>query len=344
MIMKVLVTGHLGYIGTILVKLLKEAGHEVVGLDTGYFRDCVFYTDDIVPPDQELVIDLRSIDAKHMEGIDAVCHLAALSNDPMGEINPGLTMDINAVATASLAKTAKRAGASRFLYSSSCSMYGKSGQTTVDENDPLAPLTPYAKSKVESEKSLAALVDDGFTPVYLRNSTAYGLSPRLRLDLVLNNLAAWAFLTKSVRIMSDGTPWRPLIHAEDIARAFVALLDAPTEKVANQAFNIGDDTENYQIRTIAETVAELTPGSALSFSDTPDLDSRSYRVSFAKLRTHFPDFKLKWNLRSAAEQLLKAFNEHGLPKDALESRTFIRLKQLRHLIDDKLVDDNLRWN
>ncbi|HLD60850.1 MAG TPA: SDR family oxidoreductase [Patescibacteria group bacterium] len=339
----ILVTGHLGYIGSILTTLLKRGGYAVVGLDTGYFKDCSFSTEDAMPPDYEIIKDVRKITAEDLAGIHAVCHLAALSNDPSGELNPGLTEEINYQASARLAELAKRAGAERFLFSSSCSMYGKSGDAPVDETCAQNPITAYARSKVQTEQALSNLADESFSPIYLRNATAYGVTPRMRLDLVVNNLMTWAVSTGKVHIMSDGTPWRPIVHAEDIARAFVALLEAPREKVHNEAFNIGANEENYQVREIAEAVAKVVPGSTVTFSDTPDKDSRSYRVSFDKLAKALPEFKFKWNLHSGAEQLFKHFTSTKLPGDALTHRHFIRLRQLKHLLENNHVDERLYW-
>ncbi|MFA6427522.1 MAG: SDR family oxidoreductase [Candidatus Magasanikbacteria bacterium] len=339
----ILVTGHLGYIGTILVQLLKEKGYRVTGLDTGYFKDCVFYSTNATKPDVEIVKDIRLVSMEDLKNIDAICHLSAISNDPMGELNPQLTEEINFRSSINLARCAQQAGVKRFLFSSSCSMYGKSGSNAVDEESTLSPITAYAKSKVLTELELRSMAREDFCPIYLRNSTAYGVSPHMRMDLVVNNLMAWAVTTGNVHIMSDGSPWRPILHVEDIARSFLLLLEAPQEKVHNQAFNIGANSENYQIKEIAHAVANLVPNSQVAFSEAPDKDSRSYRVSFDKIKTIFPEFKLKWNLDSGAKQLYYFYTTLGIPQNVLQEREFIRLKQLQYLKENKLIDNELYW-
>lgn len=343
-IKKVLVTGSSGYIGSLLVPLLQEGGYEIVGIDAGYFDDqeCVFKKTTNFTAIKK---DVRDITANDLRGVDAICHLAAISNDPMGALDPQLTTDINLNASARLAKLAKECGVKKFLFSSSCSIYGVlGGEKPVDEETPTDPRTAYAVSKVEFEKVLKTLTDEKFCPVILRNSTAYGSSGKLRLDLVLNNFAANAFSSGEVKILSDGTPWRPLIHAEDIARLFVALMEAPDDKVRGEAINCGQDKENFQVREVARIVQEVFPNAKISLSDKPDKDSRSYRVSFQKLKRILPDFQFKWSLKKAAEELRDDFQKYGLPEKPLEQRHFIRLKQVNHLKDKKIINEKLYWN
>jgi len=341
--MRVLVTGHYGYIGTVLVPFLQQAGHEVVGLDTFYFDGCALRPEtaryDIIRK------DLRDLAARDLAGFDAICHLAALSNDPMGDLKPDWTYEINHRGSARLAELGQQAGVQRFLFSSSCSMYGAgaSGDALLTEEAALNPLTPYAESKVRLERDLAQLADDNFSPVYLRNSTAYGVSPQLRLDLVLNNLVAWAFTTGKVQIMSDGTPWRPIVHIEDISRAFAALLVAPREKIHNQAFNIGQNSENYQVRQLGDIVKETVPGSVIEYAGQGGPDPRNYRVDFGKLARAFPELKLQWNARRGAQELYAAYKVASLTKDELTGRRFIRLNQLKHLLATGQLDETLRW-
>lgn len=359
---KVMVTGSNGYIGSLLVPLLQEKGYEVVGVDAGYFDDpeCIFKltptlkargSDQSVGEESVsgavsfIKKDVRDINESDLAGVDAICHLAALSNDPMGALDPQLTIDINLKASARLAKLAKKCGVKKFLFSSSCSIYGAlGGERLVDEETPTDPRTAYATSKVEFEKVLKELADEKFCPVILRNATAYGSSNKLRLDIVLNNFAANAFAAGEVKIMSDGTPWRPLIHAEDIARLFIALMEAPEEKVRGEAINCGQDKENFQVKEIAQIVQGVFPTAKISLSDKPDKDSRSYRVSFQKLKRILPDFQFKWDLKRAAEELRDDFQKHGLPEKPLEQRHFIRLKQINHLKEKRVVNEQLYFN
>ena len=279
--MRVLVTGHHGYIGSVVVPVLTAAGHEVIGLDTFLYRGCDLFPG--VEPSRELPLDVRDVEPAHLEGVEVVVHLAALSNDPLGALDPDLTMDVNFHGTVRLARAAREAGVRRFLFASSCSMYGASSNgDLVDETAPLRPLTAYAESKARAEEALAEIADDDFSPVFLRNATAYGASPRLRLDLVLNNLVGWAYTTGRVRILSDGTPWRPLVHVEDIARALVPALEAPREAVHGEAFNVGAEADNYQVRDLAEIVARTVDGSVVEYAGAGDPDPRSYRVDFGK--------------------------------------------------------------
>jgi nucleoside-diphosphate-sugar epimerase len=340
--MRILVTGHNGYIGCILTQFLAEAGHDVTGLDSFYFEDCVLGPDDSKFP--AIRKDLRDVTERDLGGFDAICHLAALSNDPLGDLKPQWTYDINHTGSLRLAELAKRAGVRRFLFSSSCSMYGASSKDDLlTEDAPLNPLTPYAISKVRLEEGLAQLADDRFSPVYLRNATAYGASPHLRADIVLNNLVAWAFTTGKVKIMSDGTPWRPIVHIEDICRAFGALLEAPRELIHNQAYNIGQNSENYQVRQLADIVKDTVPGCEIEYAGQGGPDPRNYRVDFTRLATTFPKLRFQWNARRGAQQLYAAYKAAGLTVQDLQGRKFIRLNQLKHLLAAGKLDDSLRW-
>ncbi|MBI5397754.1 MAG: SDR family oxidoreductase [Verrucomicrobia bacterium] len=340
--MRVLVSGHHGYIGSVLMPLLAKAGHDAVGLDCFYFEGCTLGQECGGFP--VIRKDLRDMPAGDLAGFDAVIHLAALSNDPLGDLKSDWTYDINHIGSLRLARLAKEAGARRFLFSSSCSMYGaNTSDDLLAESSPLNPLTAYAISKARLEGDLAKLADDRFSPVYLRNSTAYGVSPRLRLDIVLNNLVAWAFTTGKVRIMSDGTPWRPIVHIEDISRAFIALMEAPRELVHNQAFNIGRNDENYQVRDLAGFVKETVPGCEIEYAGKGGPDPRNYRVDFTKLARTFPNLKLQWTARCGAQQLYEAYKAAGLTAAELQGRRFIRLNHLKHLLDEGRLDDTLRF-
>lgn len=325
--MKVLVTGHRGYIGSHLVELLKAAGHEVVGCDIGYFDGCEW--EPLVAADRELRMDYRDLAARDLDGVGCVMHLAAISNDPMGELDAALTYGTNRDGTIALARLAKSAGVPRYLFSGSCSVYGMGERLDLDETAAFNPVSAYARSKVESEQALGGMADAGFCPVYLRNATAYGHSRNLRIDLVANNLLACAVARGDVRIQSDGSPWRPLIHCRDIARAFVAFLDAPREKVFNQAFNIGANRENFQVRDVAAAVQELVPAAAVVFTGEVGADPRNYRVNFDKLYAALPDFALEYNLRSGLEELFRKFKAHGFTRADFEGDRYIRLRVLR---------------
>jgi nucleoside-diphosphate-sugar epimerase len=339
---KILLTGHHGYIGSVTGPLLRAAGHDVTGLDTFFYEGCDLRDEVDGSPSQKL--DLRDADACALAGQDAVVHLAALSNDPLGDLSPELTKEINFEATVRLARAAKEAGVGRFVFSSSCSMYGASDQErAVNESAPLKPLTAYAESKVLSEGALAGLADDDFSPVFMRNATAYGVSPRLRVDLVLNNLVGWAFTTGKVKIMSDGTPWRPLIHIEDIARATLAVLEAPGETVHGEAFNVGRNEENYQVRELAEIVRETVGDCEIEYAGSGDPDPRSYRVDFTKFAETFPDAGLRWTARDGAREVLDAYREVNLTLEDFEGDRYIRLKHLRLLLDRGELDPELRW-
>jgi nucleoside-diphosphate-sugar epimerase len=340
--MKVLVTGHHGYIGSVLAPLVREAGHEVVGLDTFYYRGCDL--GETEPLEPALAVDIRDVGAADLEGFDAVVHLAALSNDPLGDLNSGWTYAINLDGTVALARAAKEAGVPRFVFASSCSMYGASeGDTPLDESAPLRPLTPYAESKVAAEEALRGLAGDGFSPVAMRNATAYGVSPRLRLDIVLNNLVAWAHTTGAIRLQSDGMSWRPLVHIRDIARATIALLDAPVEVVSGEAFNIGSGRQNYRIRELAEIVHERLPHCEITFAEGASPDPRSYRVDFSKFEAAFPDIPFEWTAKRGADELVTAFEDVRLTLDDFQGHRYIRLEQLKRLLEQDALDADLRW-
>ena len=340
--MKILLTGHHGYIGSVTAPVLRAGGHDVTGLDTFFYEGCDLRDErDDVPA---LRLDLRDADPGALAGYDAVVHLAALSNDPLGDLSPELTKAINFEATARLARAAKEAGVGRFVFFSSCSMYGSSEEgRPVDESAPLRPLTAYAESKVLSEEALAELADDAFSPVSMRFATAYGVSPRLRVDLVLNNLVGWAFTTGKVKIMSDGTPWRPLIHIEDMSRAVLAVLSADRETIGGQAFNVGRSEENYQVRDLAGIVEETVGDCEIEYAGSGDPDPRSYRVDFTRFHETFPDAGLRWNARDGARELLDAYREIGLTLDQFVGDRYIRLKHLRLLLDRGDLDPELRW-
>ncbi|MFJ7240818.1 NAD-dependent epimerase/dehydratase family protein [Streptomyces olivaceus] len=339
--MRVLLTGHQGYLGTVMAPVLTAAGHEVVGLDAGLFAGCVLGPAPADPPGRR--VDLRDVTAEHVAGVDAVIHLAALSNDPLGSLAPELTYDINHHASVRLARLARDAGVQRFLYASTCSVYGAAGGgDLVAEDAPLRPVTPYAKSKVRVEDDLHALCDGDFSPVYMRNATAFGYSPRLRADIVLNNLVGHALLSGEVLVLSDGTPWRPLVHAADIARAFTAALDAPREAVHDRAFNIGSEANNVTVAEIAEQVAAAVAGSKVVITGETGADPRSYRVDFSRFRAAVPGFDCAWTVKQGAVELADVYRDFGLTREDFEGR-FTRLAVLRAASETGAVDDTLRW-
>jgi nucleoside-diphosphate-sugar epimerase len=339
--MRVLVAGDGGYIGAVLVPMLTAAGHDVHGLDLGLYSGC-----DLGTPashtEMSSPFDMRDVRPADLAGFDAVLCLAALSNDPLGNLNRDATFSVNLEGTLQLARSAKQAGVTRFLFSSSCSLYGAAGSSAVAEDADLLPVTPYAETKVLAERELSLLADDDFSPTYLRNATAYGMSPRLRLDIVVNNLTAVAMTTGHVRLESDGSPWRPLVHIEDVSRAFLAILEAGRELVHDQAFNIGRYEDNIQIRDIAQMVRDAVPGSDIAFAEGAGPDLRTYRVDFGKLTTTFPDLKLRWSVRDGIEELVCAYREHALTYEDFMSSRFVRLRRIRELISSGFLDQTLR--
>ena len=340
--MRILVTGHKGYIGTVLVPMLLAEGYDVVGLDSDLYRRCTFGENGIVRI-PELIMDVRDVQRTDLFGFDAILHLAALSNDPLGDLNPQLTYDINYRATVRLAKLAKKVGVRRFLFSSSCSTYGAGGNDMLTEHSKFNPVTPYGRSKVLAEQAVAKLIDVNFCPTFLRNATAYGYSPRLRFDLVLNNLVSWAYTTGRVHLKSDGSPWRPIVHIEDIARAFIAILQAPTELVCNQAFNVGLNAENYQIRDIAGIVKETVPNCEIGFAQNAHPDKRNYRVDCSKIKKILPAFRPQWNAAKGARQVYQAIDRYGLRTGEFEGPRYKRVDHVKLLLKTGVLDETLRW-
>ncbi len=329
--MKVFVTGHRGYIGSHLVDVLREEGVHVVGCDLNLFEHCEWYSR--TPSNEELAKDVRDVTVRDLDGIDAVMHLAAISNDPMGDLDEQLTRDVNFHGSVHMAETAKRAGVERFLFAGSCSVYGKGASPSMTEADTLAPLTAYARSKVDSERAISALADAAFSPIFLRSATAFGDSPMLRVDLVANNLLACALVHGEIRIMSDGSPWRPLVHCRDIARAFVALAKAPRERVHNQAINVGDNNENYRVRDVAERVQHLVPGANVVYTGEVGSDPRDYRVNFDRLRQLLPDFRPQFDLALGLRNLHDNMVRKGFNRTAFEGDRFVRLRTIRKRLD-----------
>ena len=339
--MRVLVTGHKGYIGSVMVPMLAAAGHDVVGMDSDLYRRCTFGTAPQEIPFVEK--DIREAEPSDFAGIDAVIHLAALSNDPLGDLDPELTMDINFRATIRVAKAARKAGVHRFLFSSSCSTYGAAGDNPIDETAEMNPVTPYGESKVLAEIELGRLATSSFTPTFLRSATAYGVSPRLRFDLVLNNLVAWALTTGKIYIKSDGTPWRPIVHIADISRAFIAALEAPPALVHNRAFNVGRSEENFRIREIADMVSTVVPNCEVGFAPDGGPDKRCYRVSCDLIRKTLPAFAPAWTVKSGAEELHRSLSDVSLTLEEFEGVRYKRIDHIRHLIASGLLGADLRW-
>ena len=343
--MRVLVTGNNGYIGTVMVPMLQQHGFEVTGLDSDLYEGCTFGDKSIsgpVPDIPYLRKDIRDVEASDLKGIDAVVHLCALSNDPLSNFNPDLTYEINRDASIRLAKLAKKIGIQRFVFSSSCSVYGATTVDIVDEKSATNPVTPYGVSKLQVEKSVSKLANSNFSPTFLRSATAYGVSPMLRCDLVLNNLVAWAYTNKIVFLKSDGTPWRPIVHVQDISRAFIAVLDASTDLVTNEVFNVGKSEENYRIKNIATIVKETVPGSKIEYAKDAEPDKRSYRVDFTKIATVLPDFKPEWTARAGAKQLYEAYEKEGLVLQDFEGPKYRRIITLENNLHSGILDETLR--
>lgn len=339
--MRVLVTGHEGYIGSVLAPYLADAGHDVVGLDSGLYRGCDFYSEPRPMP--TLAVDVRDVTVDDFAGFDAVVHYAALSNDPIGDLDPRLTEDVNYNGTVRLARAARDAGVRRFVFASSCAMYGASGaDEALDESAPLRPLTAYAESKVRSEVGLFDLAGPDFAPVSMRNATVFGASPRLRLDIVLNNLAASAHTTGRITLLSDGMAWRPLVHVRDVAKAVHALLEAPEDAIRGEAFNVGTDEQNYLVRDLAQVIADVT-GCKIEIAEGSSADSRSYRVDFSRLAQTFPRLDFDWNAERGAGELVHAYREAGMTRDDFEGDRYVRLRRLRTLLADGSLAPDLRW-
>ena len=339
---KVLLTGHRGYIGSVMGPRLVKAGYDVVGLDTVYYgEDCSFTNEDDGITD--IGLDIRDIKAENIQGFDTIIHLAALSNDPLGSLRDDLTYDINHYASVRLANMAKEAGASRFLFSSSCSMHGTSSAAKVDETTPVEPLTPYGESKIRSERDISKIAGDGFSPIFMRNGTVYGVSPRLRVDIVLNNLVGWAHTTGNVKLYTDGTPWRPLIHVDDVSDAFIAAMEAPVDKIHNEVFHVGSNKENYQIRQVAEIVQSVVPNCGLEFDTEHGGDQRTYIADFTKIETTLTNFKPAWTAETGARQLYEAYKRVNLTLEQFTGSRYIRLKRIEDLRQSGHLNDDLRW-
>ncbi|MBD1804015.1 SDR family oxidoreductase [Microcoleus sp. FACHB-SPT15] len=340
--MKVLVTGTEGYLGSLLPPLLIERGHDVIGVDTGFYKVGWLYNGTEVTA-KTLTKDIRNITHEDLEGVEAIVHMAELSNDPTGQLSPTITYDINHKGSVRLATIAKEAGVRRFVYMSSCSVYGVATEGDVTEESSVNPQTAYAECKTLVERDVMPMADDSFSPTFMRNATAFGASPRMRFDIVLNNLAGLAWTTKEIKMTSDGTPWRPLVHALDICKAIVCALEAPRDVVHAQVFNVGDTSNNYRVKEIAEIIADIFTGCQLSFGDS-GADNRSYRVSFEKINTTLPGFKCDWDAKRGAQQLFDLFTQIDMTKETFESRGFTRLKQLEYLIRTQQIDKDFFWS
>jgi nucleoside-diphosphate-sugar epimerase len=338
--MRVLITGHLGYIGTVMTPMVLAEGHEVVGLDSDLYRRCTFGEGIVRVPNIEK--DIRDVTLDDVRGFDAICHLAGLSNDPLGDLNPQLTYEINYRASVRLAEMARQAGVKRFIFSSSCSNYGAAGDDFLTEESAFHPVTPYGESKVLTERDVSRMADDRFSPTFLRNATAYGVSPRLRFDLVLNNLTAWAFTTGKIMMKSDGSPWRPIVHIRDIALAFIAVLGAPRELIHNEAFNVGVTRENHRVRDIARIVGETVPGCHVAFADGASPDKRNYRVNCDKLPRMLPAYDPEWTARRGAGELYESFQRHGVTLEQFEGPVYQRIAHIHKLLAEGILGADLR--